>query len=192
MADDRTPSLRVLIVNEEPERVDRLTAVMTKLGHEVVMGDSEHPDIALVGLASDSEHALELISEFVREAACPVIAVLPGHNPEFVSAAADRGVFAYIVEGEGDGGELDSTVTISLSRFAEYQNLQGAFERRASIEQAKGILMARHGVDESKAFALLRNHARRGGRKLTDIAEAVVQSHALLLEPLEEGPPTEL
>ena len=52
-----------------------------------------------------------------------------------------------------------SAIDITLQRFAEYHNLQGAFGRRAVIEQAKGILMARHSVDADKAFALLR--ARR-------------------------------
>jgi pyruvate carboxylase len=32
------------------------------------------PDLALVGLGDSSEHALELISQIVQEAACPVIA----------------------------------------------------------------------------------------------------------------------
>jgi hypothetical protein len=38
----------------------------------------ERPDVALVGLGSSTEHALELIGEIVREAACPVIALRLG------------------------------------------------------------------------------------------------------------------
>jgi response regulator NasT len=47
-------------------------------------------------------------------------------------------------------------------------------------ERAKGILMERHGLDERQAFELLRDHSRRTGRKLVDIAAAVVDSHLVL------------
>jgi len=48
------------------------------------------------------------------------------------------------------------------------------------IERAKGILMERHGVDDKAAFALLRDHARSGNRRVVDVATAVVGGHALL------------
>jgi response regulator NasT len=142
----------------------------------------ERPDVALVGLGLSSAHALELISEIVREAACPVIALLSAKDPLYVSEAAKRGVFAYIVD--GDSEELQSAIDITLRRFAEYQSLQGAFGRRARIEQAKGILMARHAIDDQKAFDMLRQHSQHNGRKLIDVAEAVVDSHLLLLPPI--------
>jgi response regulator NasT len=43
-----------------------------------------------------------------------------------------------------------------LQRFTEYHSLQGAFGRRAVIEQAKGILMSRQGLNADDAFELLR------------------------------------
>ena len=46
-----------------------------------------------------------------------------------------RGVFAYIVE--DTPAELQSAIDITLQRFAEYHSLQGAFGRRATIEQAR-------------------------------------------------------
>jgi response regulator NasT len=96
-----------------------------------------------------------------------------------VNEAAKRGVFAYIVDSTPE--ELQSAIDITLRRFAEYHNLQGAFGRRATIEQAKGILMARHAIDQQRAFEMLRTHSQRNGRKLVDVAEAVVESHLLLL-----------
>src|SRR6185295_19535348 len=98
-----------------------------------------------------------------------------------------RGVFAYIVEGTPD--ELQSAIDITLQRFGEYQSLQGAFGRRALIEQAKGILMARHSINAEKAFERLRDHSQHNGRKLSDVAAAVVDSHLLLLP---QPPETEL
>ena len=73
-----------------------------------------------------------------------------------------------------------------MQRFTEYQSLQGAFGRRATIEQAKGILMARHSVDADHAFDMLRNHSQHNGRKLVDVAQAIVDSQLLLLPSLPE------
>jgi response regulator NasT len=99
-----------------------------------------------------------------------------------VHEAAKRGVFAYIVE--DTPAELQSAIDITLQRFAEYHSLQGAFGRRATIEQAKGILMARHAVDADRAFEMLRDHSQHNGHKLIDVAQAIVDSHLLLLPPL--------
>jgi AmiR/NasT family two-component response regulator len=51
------------------------------------------------------------------------------------------------------------------------------------IEQAKGILMARYSTTADRAFEMLREHSQNNGRKLSDVAAAVVESHLLLLPP---------
>jgi hypothetical protein len=43
--------------------------------------------------------------------------------------------------------------------------------------------MARHAIDADKAFEMLRDHSQHNGRKLADIAAAIVESHLLLLPP---------
>ena len=182
--------LRVLIANERHDHLELLAQLVTSLGQDVIareidvseVGDAtarENPDVALVGLGESAEHALNLISEIVREASCPVIAILEISDPAFVHAAAKRGVFAYVVEGTPD--ELQSAISITLRRFAEYQSLQGAFGRRALIEQAKGILMARDAITADIAFERLREHSQHNGRKLSEIAAAVIESHLLLV-----------
>ena len=186
----KTEHLSVLIANERRDRLELLAQVVIGLGHDVIAREiyvkevgavtaREQPDVALVGLGESSEHALELISEIVREAACPVIAILHAGDPAYIHEAAKRGVFAYIIDGTAD--ELQSAIDITLQRFAEYQNLQGAFGRRALIEQAKGILMARNSTTADRAFEMLREHSQHNGRKLSDVAAAVVESHLLLL-----------
>ena len=193
MTSDTEPStadaLRVLIANESPAHLTLITQVVTGLGHSVVAAGvdldetgaltrRELPDVALVGLGDSSEHALDLISKIVHEASCPVIAILHMSDPGFVNAAAKRGIFAYLTD--GDPQELQSALDIVLRRFAEYHNLEGAFARRATIERAKGILMAIHSIDEQEAFELLRRHSQRSGRRLIDIAAAITTSHRLL------------
>jgi AmiR/NasT family two-component response regulator len=189
MAENGIEHLRVLIANERRDRLELLAKVVSGLGHDVIAREidvrevgavtaREHPDVALVGLGLSSEHALDLIGEIVREASCPVIALLHVRDPAYVKEAARRGVFAYIVDTTPE--ELQSAIDITLQRFAEYHSLQGAFGRRAIIEQAKGILMSRHSIDGDKAFEMLRTHSQHGGQKLADVAAAIVDSHLLL------------
>ena len=182
--------LQVLIANERDERLEIVTTIVEALGHEIVgrgvditevgpLSRSAGAEVALVGLGLDGEHALKQISAIVQEAACPVIAVLDAKDPTYVQQAAQRGVFAYVVL-DGDSDELQNALDITLRRFAEFQNLQSAFGRRAIIEQAKGILMERNGIDAEAAFALLKSHSQQTGQKLIDVANAITQTHQLL------------
>jgi response regulator NasT len=182
--------LQVLIANEQDERLETITAIVEALGHEVVGRDldingvgplsrSTGAEVALVGLGLDGEHALDQISAIVHEAACPVIALLDAKDPRYVDEAAQRGVFAYVLL-DANGGELQGALDVTLRRFAEFQNLQGAFGRRAIIEQAKGILMERNGIDADAAFALLKSHSQQTGQKIFDVAQAIGQTHRLL------------
>ena len=193
--EDEPQHLRVLIANERRDRLELLAKVVTGLGHDVIAREiyvrevgtvtaREQPDVAIVGLGVSSEHALDLIAEIVREASCPVIALLHANDPAYIHEAAKRGVFAYIIDGTPE--ELQSAIDITLQRFSEYQSLQGAFGRRAMIEQAKGILMTRHAIDADRAFEMLRDHSQHNGRKLADVASAVVESHLLLLPSFRE------
>jgi AmiR/NasT family two-component response regulator len=181
--------LRILIANEHRDRLELLVEVVAGLGHEVIAREvdvtavgevtaRENPDVALVGLGLSSQTALDLIEQIVRESSCPVIALLSAEDPAYVREAAKRGVFAYLVDTTPD--ELQSAIDVTLQRFTEYHNLQGAFGRRAVIEQAKGILMARHTIDATKAFEMLRDHSQSNGSKLADVAAAIVDSHVLL------------
>jgi len=180
---------RVLIAHDRHARFDRLADVVARLGHDAVVtqidtGDAadamarEHPEIVLVGFGSGSERGLELVSAFVQQASCPVIAVLADEDADLIRETARRGVFACVVH--DDAAELEGAIDVALQRFAEYRGLKEAFGRRAIIEQAKGILMERHAIDAGAAFLMLREHSQNSGRKLSDVAGGVVKSHQLL------------
>jgi AmiR/NasT family two-component response regulator len=183
--------LVILIAHERADRLAQVTRAVTELGHQVIertigivdVGRATieaRPDVAIVIVGPDSEpQALRSIDRIVREAACPVIAILDVQDRAFINEAAKRGIFAYIADGK-DPVELQSSIDIVLRRFAEYHNLEGAFGRRAVTERAKGILMERHGIGEQEAFNMLRDHARRNNRKMVDVAEEIVSTHRLL------------
>jgi AmiR/NasT family two-component response regulator len=181
--------LRVLVADGRRERLEEISTTVTALGHEVVQETElpmvgqvtarERPDVAMVVVSEASPHDLDMIDRIVREAACPVIAILDVEDRAFIEEAAKRGIFAYLTRAV-DRDELQSSIDVVLRRFAEYHDLEGAFARRAVTERAKGILMERHGIDERAAFEMLRSRARRANRKIVEVAESILQSHPLL------------
>jgi len=197
---DQVESLRVLIVNGRPERLAEVAQSISILGHRAIAIETElasladvtaaeRPDVSIAIVGDSSQPSLDLIGRMVREATCPVIALLDVQDPVFIKEAAKRGIFAYITSSEADG--LQSSLDIVLRRFAEYHNLEGAFSRRAVSERAKGILMERHHIGEDEAFGMLRDKARKTDRKVVDIAEAVVLSQSLLPSQIAKAPPVD-
>ena len=65
------------------------------------------------------------------------------------------------------------------------ENLQLALQSRAEIEQAKGIIMGRTGLDADGAFGLLREQSQAENRKLRDIAEEIVRNTTTRPDPLD-------
>jgi len=193
--DDDLPHLRVLIADEDQRRIAEIAGVISGLGHTVVARlldvseiaeatQREAPDVAIVGVDGEQKHALELISAIVKQAACPVIADLDADDDSFIEKAARRGIFAYVKHGEQP--EMEHAIDIVLNRYAEFSRLHGALRTGAVIEQAKGILMERHGIGPDEAFAELRTRARNTNQSVFQVAQAVTLSY-----PLFKQRPTE-
>jgi transcriptional regulator with GAF, ATPase, and Fis domain len=96
------------------------------------------------------------------------------------------------------GQALADVATISLlhersMRHSDTLNeqLQTALNSRVIIEQAKGKLAERLGVDTDQAFSLLRDRARTSNRRLSDLARAFVDGTEPLtsLNASKTGPP---
>jgi GAF domain-containing protein len=65
------------------------------------------------------------------------------------------------------------------------EQLSGALASRVVIEQAKGVISERAGVDLAEAFSRLRRYARGSNLRLTDVAQAAVDGS---LSPLAWAP----
>lgn len=59
---------------------------------------------------------------------------------------------------------------------AEVDDLRAAMRTRPAIDQAKGILMARHGCSPEQAFEMLSKASQRSNRNLHEVAEGIVES----------------
>ena len=181
MAESET--LRVLVADESREHLEPVGAALEELGHEVIALEVEpgetarathehRPDLALVALHEDKEHALELIGEIVDEATCPVCLLAGNPSRAFLSEAARRGVFAHL--DSTDATELAGGIDIAVERYRQFRDLLGAFDRRARIERAKGLLMERHGISADEAFERLRRQARDTRRPIMGVVDDVL------------------
>jgi response regulator NasT len=188
--------LSILLADEDPDALRDTEEVLRTLGHTVTsyaisVGEAaerianEDPDVGMVVIHHDLEHALELIDELGEYARGPVVALLEAPDAVALRAAAERGVAA--VARADAPADVQGALEIAVRRHAELarlagevEQLSGALERRGLIERAKGILMERHAVDERAAFAMLREQARGRNRRVVDVARAVIDGHALL------------
>jgi GAF domain-containing protein len=79
---------------------------------------------------------------------------------------------AEIITTMGAGYVLHANQMRAQHQLAD--QLQTALESRDTIGQAKGVLMARHGVDADQAFVMLRRASQDANAKLRDVAAKVV------------------
>lgn len=194
--DTPADGLRILAADEDEAALERTARVLDQLGHDVTATAvelaqvteaiaREEPQLSVVVVHQDDEHALELVEEITAFAGGPVIALLAEEDAEFTRRAAERGIYAAVRDGDPEA--LQSAIEIAVRRFGEtarlaeqVDRLESALERRALIERAKGILMERHGVTDREAFDRLRAHARSNNRTVVDVATSVTEGHALL------------
>ena len=201
MTETHTSGLRILAADENQSTLDATEQILTGLGHTVTayavtvreaaeLVAREDPDLSVVVVHNDDEHALDLIEEIGEFARGPLIVLLGAHDPSFVRTAAERGIDAFARPQFYD--EVQGAIELAMKRHAErlalteqVAQLEGALERRGTIERAKGILMERHRIDERQAFELLRQQARRSNRRVIALAHAVAEGHALLPDHAE-------
>jgi len=194
-------SLRVLLADEDPGALKLTAAQVRELGHtptEIAVSlrqaadaiTNDDPDLTIVVLYSDDGHALDLIEEINAYSSGPVIALLDREDPEWVAAAAERGIFAYARQDTSES--IQAAIEVAMRRYREQrelaeqvERLEGALQRRALIERAKGILMERHSIADREAFELMREHARSNNRTVVDVAAAITEGHALLRQARE-------
>ncbi|AGM06942.1 GAF and ANTAR domain-containing protein [Amycolatopsis keratiniphila] len=86
------------------------------------------------------------------------------------------------VEDRRLGRALADVATLCLLQQRELRHyrtlsaqLQKALDSRVVIEQAKGMLAERAGIDLGTAFHRMRSYARSSNRKLSDVARGVVE-----------------
>jgi two-component system, response regulator PdtaR len=144
------------------------------------------PDLVIMDIRMPEMDGIEAARLLTSEDISPVLLLTAYSEPDLVQRATQAGVIGYLVKPFREA-QLGPAIDVTLGRFREFRqvrtelgNVKEALDARKSIERAKGLLMERHSVDDRRAFELLRDHSRSGGRRVVDVAQSVLDGHALL------------
>ena len=104
----------------------------------------EDPDLAIVVVHENDEHALSLIGEAVETASGPVIAQLRRHGDvDFVARAAERGISAYVES--NDAQDVQAAIEVSIRRYREAARLNEKVDQLETALERRGGDRAREG-----------------------------------------------
>jgi two-component system, response regulator / RNA-binding antiterminator len=189
--------VRIAIVDENPARAavmnEGLVAVgltdnivLTERTGLVARIESISPDVVLMDLGNPGRDELEELFVVSRALARPIAMFVDQSDDASIEAAIEAGVSAYVVDGMKTA-RIKSVLDVAIKRFNAYAKLRaeldearGALADRKLLDQAKAILMKRRGLDEPAAYAALRKAAMDSGRRIADVADALVTSEKLM------------
>jgi response regulator NasT len=147
------------------------------------------PDVVLMNLGNPSRDSLEEMLAVSRALARPIAMFVDQSDDDMIGAAIDAGVSAYVVDGLRKD-RVKPILDLAIRRFHAFSRLQAELDEartelaeRKTIDRAKAILMESRKLGEPEAYALLRSTAMSQGRRIADVAEALITAASLLGGP---------
>jgi len=144
------------------------------------------PGIVLMDLGNPSRDMLEEYFAVSRALARPIAMFVDESDDEAIAASIDAGVSSYVVDGLA-AHRIRPILDLAVRRFNAFSRLQadlaeakGKLADRETVDKAKRILMDSRGLAEPQAYAELRKAAMDQGKRIAEIAEAVVTAHRLM------------
>lgn len=144
------------------------------------------PDVVIIDLGMPNRDTLEEMLAVSRALSLPTAMFVDQSDDSMIEAAIDAGVSAYVVDGLRKE-RVKPILDLAIKRFNAFSRLQEelrqaktALAERKVIERAKAILMQSRGIAEPEAYAMLRSTAMNQGRKIAEVAEALLTANELL------------
>ncbi len=191
------PELRIVLVDQNVTRASILEEGLREAGctEVVVVRDmqnllrrivDEDPDVIFIDLENPNRDVLEQMFQVSRCVRRPVAMFVDHSDTAMIRAAVEAGVGAYVVDGlrkERVKAILDMAVT-RFNAFSELREeldrARQALDERKVIERAKGLLMKHKGLSEETAYGLMRKAAMNEGKRIVEVARALVTALDLL------------
>jgi len=189
--------LSIVIVEKDRDRAITIVDGLRTAGdHDVlVIGDEvglarkiaeRNPDLVLIDAGNPSRDAIEELTLASLPMQRPVAMFVDESDGAMTQAAIEAGVSAYVVAGLS-ANRIRPVLDAAIARFHMMQKMRvelaetrRALEERKVIDRAKGIVMRAKGITEDEAYALMRKAAMDQGRKLAEVAQALVTAAELL------------
>lgn len=178
---------RAAVIREGLAALDdcEIFVVSERRGLVARIGEIE-PDIVLMDLGNPSRDVLEEYFAVSRALARPIAMFVDESDDEAIAASIDAGVSSYVVDGLAPH-RIRPILDLAVRRFNAFARLQadlaeaqGKLAERDAVDRAKRILMDSRQLTEPQAYAELRKAAMNQGRRISEIAEAVLTAHALM------------
>ncbi len=193
----RIPRIKVLLVDDSPERATILRAALEKARYRVAAVlesplellravEAHAPDIIIIDTDSPSRDVLEHVVMVSRDQPRPIVMFSSDGASDTIRDAVKAGVSAYIVDGL-EAGRVKGIIDVAVARFDEYQRLitelaeaNLKLSERKLVDRAKGILMKSRGFNEDEAYHALRKLAMTRKKRMGDTARMVIDMEDLL------------
>jgi response regulator NasT len=194
---------KIAVADDEPVMREYFQKVLPEMGHQVVAvaGTGKElveqcararPDLVIADIRMPDMDGLEAVEQINKTRPVPTVLVTGHDDPTYVNRAQAGPAMAYLVKPITQA-DLGPAVAMAVTRFEQMQglrkeatDLRQSLEDRKLIERAKGIVMRRLHLDEPEAYRRLQRMAADNNRKLTDVANEVLNAEQVF-QPLEDG-----
>ena len=186
-----TPARRVVIAEDEALiRLD-LKEMLEDEGFLVVgeAGDGDtavalveqhRPDLVVMDVKMPRLDGITAAERIAAARLAPVVMLTAFSQRELVERARAAGAMAYVVKPFGRA-DLLPAVEMAMSRFdelvaleREVGDLRERLETRKLVDRAKGVLQARHGLDEAGAYRWVQRTSMDRRMTMRQVAELVL------------------
>ncbi|HEY1863492.1 MAG TPA: ANTAR domain-containing protein [Roseiarcus sp.] len=185
-------SLKILLVDSEPERARSLEETLAAAGFPEIMRAEAGfdlvetvrrlaPDLVVIDMALPDRDALEGVRTLSASAPKPIVMFSDKDDPAFVEEAIASGVCSYNLAGVSNR-DMKAIVASAVALFKRYSRVEtelaaatAQFKERQIIERAKAFLMATRKMNEPQACRWLRNKAMNENRRIAHVAAELIQ-----------------
>ncbi len=182
---------RILIIDDVRDRAAWLKASL-ELAEFAVVGvlaweqvderaiSAASADVIIVDANAPGRDTLEQISLMSTTLEKPVVVLSAQKDQHSIEEAMRAGVSAYVSHSI-QSDDLTSIIHVAAARFLEHKKLRDELKEaknelveRKQVDRAKSILMADHGYSEPEAYKRMRSLAMSKGKRIAEIAEAII------------------
>jgi len=186
------PPIRIMLVDDKPERAAWLDEVLKSKGLQVVGAlpsisgllnqiEQKKPDLILMDLQSPGRDVLESLSVVNTYLPKPVVMFSEQDDDGFIEEAVAAGVTAYM-SAELEAARVKPILTLAMAQFKSFQGLREELERtrnelvRSSLVGKAVTLITQHKkVSEVEAHKVLRQMAMSKNVSLEKTAKIIIE-----------------
>lgn len=189
--------MRIAIVEDADDQAGLLQSALREAGYSdmvrigiagplVAEIERASPDIIVFHLGSPTSDELDKLLTVTSALGRPVAMFVDNSDEGMTARAVEAGVSAYVVDGLSKE-RVKPVLELAISRFRALSALQkqlneakAALAERRIIDRAKLYLMSTRKLTEANAYALIRGTAMHQGKRIVEIAQALLTAAELL------------